>query len=293
MAALLSLPSGDIRVNFIGISCYSSSDLHDWKNEGLVLSASDDPSSDLYKDRVCERPKVIYNKKTKRFVMWMHIDTADYTAARAGVAVSDSPTGPFTYLYSIATNQSDCRDLTIFQDTDDTAYLIHSSDWNKTLRISQLTDDYTGLTGVCTKAFIEQEREASAAFFHEGLYYMLPAPSLIPTSYGIFPISLFTEPDTTSSASAVIGLASMPADTNAIAAMIQHSRTIWANILRLVIPSELNIAISRCLLRIHNLSFIIWNELEHLVTRNLSHRHNKPCRDSLANVRRLRCTGQD
>lgn len=166
-------PSGDIRVDFIGISCYSSTDLQEWKNEGIVLPASESPTSDLFKDRVCERPKVIYNKKTGKFVMWMHIDTADYTSARAGVAVSDNPAGPFTYLYSMTPNCSDCRDLTLFQDTDDTAYLIHSSDWNKTLRISQLTDDYTGLTGVCTKAFIDQEREAPAVFFHEGLYYMI------------------------------------------------------------------------------------------------------------------------
>lgn len=166
-------PSGDIRVDFIGISCYSSPDCMNWKNEGIVLSVSSDPDSDLFRDRVCERPKVIYNKKTKKFVMWMHIDTVDYTAARAGVAISDSPAGPFTYLYSILPNRSDCRDMTIFQDDADHAYLIHSSDWNKTLRISPLTDDYTQLTGVCTKAFIGQEREAPAIFCHDNMYYMI------------------------------------------------------------------------------------------------------------------------
>ena len=166
-------PSGDIRVDFIGISCYSSSDCINWKNEGIVLPASPDPAHDLYKDRVCERPKVLYHEKTKEFVMWMHIDSADYTAARAGAAVSQSPAGPFVYLGSEIPNRSDCRDMTLYQEPGGKAYLLHSSDWNKTLRISELTDDYKGFTGVCTQAFIGQEREAPAVFYHDGLYYMI------------------------------------------------------------------------------------------------------------------------
>ena len=43
-------PSGDIRVDFIGISCYSSADCMNWKYEGLALAASDEPGHDLYKD---------------------------------------------------------------------------------------------------------------------------------------------------------------------------------------------------------------------------------------------------
>lgn len=166
-------PSGDIRVDFIGISCYSSADCMNWKYEGLALAASDQPGHDLYKDRVGERPKVLYNEKTGKFVMWFHLDSADYTDARAGIAVAECPTGPFQYVRGIRPNRSDCRDMTLFRDTDGTAYLIHSSDWNKTLRISRLTEDYLDVDGVYGKAFIEQEREAPAIFFHEGCYYMI------------------------------------------------------------------------------------------------------------------------
>jgi len=41
---------------------------------------------------------VIYNRHTHKFVMWMHVDTVEYRYARAAVAVSDSPTGPYHYL---------------------------------------------------------------------------------------------------------------------------------------------------------------------------------------------------
>lgn len=161
------------RVDFIGISCYSSADCMNWHYEGLALKASNDPKSDLHKTMVCERPKVLYNPKNKKFIMWMHIDRADYSYARAGAAVSDSPTGPFRYLGSECPNRSDCRDMTVFQDKSGKAYLIHSSDWNKTLRISELNDDYTGFTGYYTTAFIEQEREAPAVLHRNGRYYMV------------------------------------------------------------------------------------------------------------------------
>ena len=41
---------------------------------GLVLTHSPDVSSDLHPSKVVERPKVIYNDATGKFVMWMHID---------------------------------------------------------------------------------------------------------------------------------------------------------------------------------------------------------------------------
>ena len=40
-----------------------------------------------------ERPRVLYNELTQRFVMWMHIDTGDYELARCGMATSPSATG--------------------------------------------------------------------------------------------------------------------------------------------------------------------------------------------------------
>lgn len=86
----------------VGVMCYSSKNLTDWKNEGPVLKVSDDPKSDITAGCVIERPKVIYNEKTKKFVLWFHLELKDqgYAAARAGIAVSDSPTGPFRFIRS-------------------------------------------------------------------------------------------------------------------------------------------------------------------------------------------------
>lgn len=161
------------RVDFIGISCYTSDNCLDWKNEGLVLKASDDKEHSPHRGQVGERPKVIYNAATGKFVMWFHLDSRDYLTAQAGIAVADSPLGPFRFIKGIHPNGYDCRDMTLFQDLDGKAYLIYSSDWNKTLRIAQLTDDFLDVNGIFTQAFPLQEREAPAMFFLEGSYYMI------------------------------------------------------------------------------------------------------------------------
>lgn len=165
--------SGDnlLRVNFIGISCYSSDNLRDWHYEGLVF----EPQSKgmLCPENVCERPKVVYNGKTKEFVMWMHVDLPDYCYAGVGVAVSKIPTGPFQLLYTKRPNGQDSRDMTVFVDYDDTAYLVHSSNWNQTMNISRLTEDYRDVDGLYVSVLIDQNREAPAIIYEQGRYYMI------------------------------------------------------------------------------------------------------------------------
>lgn len=152
------------RVDVIGISCYSSEDLIHWRNEGVVLPAvPDDPDHDLHPYKVAERPKVLFNPRTKQFVMRLHVDTQDYKYARQGIAVADSPVGPFIYVGSEAPVGRDSRDMTLWQEGD-AAWTIFSSDWNSTLTIARLSDDYLTCTGHFTEAFPGEYREAPAIF---------------------------------------------------------------------------------------------------------------------------------
>jgi len=192
---------GGTRVDVVGVSCYSSTNLYDWKNEGIVLPAvPGDPQSDLYPGKVLERPKVIYNHATRQFIMWMHIDSADYAAARAGVAVSQLPTGPFKYLGSFRPNagvgsEDDAvsaritsptsrpaldppdgqmsRDLTVFADDDGQAYLFYSSEGNPTMHVSRLSADYLHADGPYRRLFIGRSMEAPVVFKHAGRYYLI------------------------------------------------------------------------------------------------------------------------
>ncbi len=162
------------RTDVTGVGCYSSPDMVSWTFEGIVLPAvPDDPSHDLHPSKVLERPKVVYNAKTGKFVMWAHVESADYSKACAGVAVADSPTGPFKYLGSFRPNDAMSRDQTIFVDDDGKAYQFASSENNQTLYINELTDDYLKPTGKFTRNFIGLAREAPAVFKKDGKYYML------------------------------------------------------------------------------------------------------------------------
>jgi beta-xylosidase len=90
----------------VGVNCYSSTDLYNWKPEGVVLPVSDSVGSDIEAGCVMERPKVIYNAKTQQFVLYFHLELKGkgYSAARVGIAVSDNVTGPYTYLRSLRPN---------------------------------------------------------------------------------------------------------------------------------------------------------------------------------------------
>jgi beta-xylosidase len=91
----------------VGVHCYSSTDLYNWKDEGVALTVvKSDTLSPITQGCVLERPKVIYNKKTKKFVMWFHLELKDkgYSAAQAGVAISDKVTGPYTFIRATRAN---------------------------------------------------------------------------------------------------------------------------------------------------------------------------------------------
>lgn len=90
----------------VGVSVYMSTDLYMWQDRGIALKVSDDPESDIAKGCILERPKVIYNKKTKTFVMWFHLELkgSRYRSARSGVAVAKEPAGPYTFVRSLRPN---------------------------------------------------------------------------------------------------------------------------------------------------------------------------------------------
>jgi len=206
--------------SLVGFSCYSSKDLYNWKNEGIVLKAEDNPNSEITKGCIMERPKVIFNKKTGKYVLWFHLELKNqgYNAAKAAVAISDSPKGPFKFFKSYNPNKNVwpigfknenkiasadesklkswspewltavdngmlvrrdfekgqmSRDMTVYVDDNNKAYLIHSSEDNLTLHISELTDDYLDFTKKWARMAPAGHNEAPAIFKKDGTYYMI------------------------------------------------------------------------------------------------------------------------
>lgn len=155
-----------------GVNCYSAETIAGpWRNEGQVLAQSDIKQPDTEGPFVVERPKVLYNTETKKFVMWFHLDTADYKYRHAGVAQSSSPTGPFQYVHGMKPDGINSLDMSLFRDpVDGQAYFVRSCD-NSYVGISRLTKDYLNSTGVIST---HPKFEGMALFRHpNGTYYMM------------------------------------------------------------------------------------------------------------------------
>ncbi|MFF7762660.1 RICIN domain-containing protein [Streptomyces griseorubiginosus] len=154
------------------VDAYRSTDLKNWEFRNHVLTQS---SAAELGTAYIERPKVVYNATTGKFVMWMHKENGtDYSEARAAVAVSDTVDGTYTYQGSFRPlGQYMSRDITTFVDTDGTAYMVSAANENYDLHIYRLTADYTGIASLVANPWPGGHREAPALFKRGNVYFML------------------------------------------------------------------------------------------------------------------------
>lgn len=185
---------------YVGVHCYSSKDLLHWKDAGIALPVDTTAGSPIEAGCILERPKVIYNKKHRQFVMWFHLELKGqkYKAALSGIATSKNIAGPYrlhhterpnkgylplpadstaTWRDSLvrrdqATGQM-ARDMNLFQDDDGKAYLIYTAEENSTVHISLLTDDYLTTAREYVRVFPGRFMEAAAIFKNRGKYYFV------------------------------------------------------------------------------------------------------------------------
>ncbi|KXJ87852.1 galactan 1,3-beta-galactosidase [Microdochium bolleyi] len=154
---------------FQNINCYSSTNLVEWTYVGALLSRTG--SGDLGPNRVVERPKVIFNQSTGKYVLYMHIDSSNYGEAKVGVATGDSVCGQYSYRGSWRPLGFESRDQGLFQDTDGKAYLL-TEDRQNGLRINALTSDYLNTTGT-SSVYRWNEKIESPAILKQGGYYFM------------------------------------------------------------------------------------------------------------------------
>lgn len=90
----------------VGVHCYSSADLYNWRDEGIALPVSDDPASPIARGCILERPKVLHNAKTGKFVMFFHLEGAqsNYRDAKTGIAIADEVAGPYRFVRAARPN---------------------------------------------------------------------------------------------------------------------------------------------------------------------------------------------
>jgi hypothetical protein len=156
---------------FRAVSVYRSTDLRSWEFRNNVLTPA--AAGELQGANI-ERPKVIYNAATGRFVMWMHKENGvDYGEARAAVASSATIDGTYSYHGSfrpLGTHMS--RDITLYNDNG-TAYMISAADENYDLHIYRLTADFLNVSTLVGNFWNDAHREAPALFKRGSTYFML------------------------------------------------------------------------------------------------------------------------
>ncbi|MDX3527885.1 ricin-type beta-trefoil lectin domain protein [Streptomyces sp. ID05-39B] len=154
------------------VDAYRSTDLKNWEFRNHVLTEASDP--ELATANI-ERPKVMYNASTGKFVMWMHKENGtDYSEARAAVAVSDTVDGNYAWQGSFRPlGQHMSRDITVYVDTDGTGYMVSAARENYDLQIYRLTADYTGIASLVADPWHGGHREAPALFKRGNVYFML------------------------------------------------------------------------------------------------------------------------
>ena len=174
---------GEDRRDNLYVSCYASKDLVHWTFRNHVLR-TDSPAeagrvrADLRLTREdggkvnIERPKVLYNEKTGKYVMWMHYENGkDYLCAAAAVATCDTPDGDFVYHGSFNPYGEMSRDCTLFQD-EDKAYFLSASRDNADMHMYRLQEDWLNIEKLSANFWQGEYREAPALVKKDGQYYI-------------------------------------------------------------------------------------------------------------------------
>jgi len=170
------------------VSCYASRDLIHWEFRNKVAGGPS-PVPELKAPFALERPKVFPNKKTGKFVMYVHLDDSPgYRFASVGVYVSDTVDGNYKFVRSFRPLGKESRDIGQFIDDDGSAYLIFECRPTKGFFIAKLSADYLDVEkAVC---FIKSPLEGGALVRYQGLYYLIashltgwfPNPNLYATA---------------------------------------------------------------------------------------------------------------
>lgn len=151
---------------FTGINCYSSTNLETWTFVADVLPPQS--SGDLESGNIVERPKVLYNSSTGKYVMWLHIWNGD----AVGYATSSSVCGTYTYQGSSQPLGNESFDIGSFQDTNGTAYLL-SANYDNGIIVYQMSSDYLSPVSIVDGVSTWGDYEAPAMFKVGSTYFLI------------------------------------------------------------------------------------------------------------------------
>ena len=174
-----------------GVRCYRSRDLYNWEDCGLIIPPDEtDAASPLHPASMMDRPHILYNRRTGKYVCWLKImeKNGDQTET---VLIADHILGPYTMMRKgLRPLGMNAGDFDLAAAPDGKGYYFFERVHSETI-IADLTEDYTDVTGYYSAHFPQPQppfvREATAHFVRHGKHYLvtsgttgyLPNPSQI------------------------------------------------------------------------------------------------------------------
>lgn len=157
-----------------GIKLYSSDDLYNWKDEGFAVRESADKNNPFYPAHIMDRPHILYNERTKKYVLWAKTGRGGFDHATFSICVGDD-LHDMTFVKEISPAPYHAGDFDLFE-KDGKAYVVYENP-HTALICQELTDDYLDLKSVSSR-HLEAEcppfvREAPAYFTRGGRDFLL------------------------------------------------------------------------------------------------------------------------
>ena len=158
-----------------GVRCYSSKDLYNWKSEGIIIPPEpEDKNSPLHPSAMMDRPHIVFNELTGKYVAWLKIMGEPPCFA---VLTADSITGPYT-MENRRVNPCglEVGDFDLQVDTKTKKCYLFSEKPHTGIYTVMLNEEYTDAAGDYTLHFPHAgpplAREAPAHFMRNGRHFL-------------------------------------------------------------------------------------------------------------------------
>ena len=180
-----------------GVRYYTSKNLYDWEDQGLLIPPMpDDLSSPLHPTYCMDRPHILFCEKTGKYVAWLKI-MAGGDSQFMSILTADRFEGPYATVNKVYKPlDMDSGDFCLHADPDGKAYIWFERPHFQ-LICATLTDDYTAVTGEYSVHYDGLRppltREAPTYFEHNGKRYLITSGTS-----GYFPnpsrVCVFSDP---------------------------------------------------------------------------------------------------
>lgn len=158
-----------------GIRCYTSTDLYNWTDRGLIVEpVPDDLRHPLHPNHCIDRPHILFCPKTGKYVMWIKI-MGGLVSQFMCVLQADSILGPYDIVKKYYQPLGmDTGDFTLCREGEKGYILFERPHFE--MITADLTEDFTGVSGHYSSHFKDlyppYTREAPTFFTRNGKKYL-------------------------------------------------------------------------------------------------------------------------